>query len=127
MSDNFKKKMAILRPQILSLGKTEREIIIMASLIEEESKGDMDRGFVSGILWNRLKINMPLQVDAEPETYKIKGLPQNPISNPGIKAIEAAIKPISSPYLYYLHDKDGNIHYARTFEEHKLNKAKYLK
>jgi len=127
MSDNFEKKIMSLRPQIIASGKTEKEIIIMASLIEKESKGDVDRGFISGILWKRLAMNMPLQVDADLNTYKTKGLPKNPISNPGMEAIEAAVHPKSSSYLYYLHDKDGNIHYAKTFEEHKLNKGKYLR
>lgn len=126
MSDNFEKKILPIRPLIISSGKTEKDIIIMASLIEEESKGDIDRKLISGILWKRLAIGMPLQVDAELSTYKTKGLPKNPISNPGIKSIEAAIYPKVSSYLYYLHDKEGNVHYAKTFEEHKLNKIKYL-
>ena len=127
MNNNFKKKIVSLQSEITLSGKTEEEIMIMASLIEEESKGDNDREFISGILWKRIALGIPLQVDAEPDTYKEKGLPENPISNPGMKAIEAAIYPKSSSYLYYLHDKDGNIHYAKTFAEHKLNKFKYLK
>src|SRR3990167_7746653 len=109
ISDNFEKKISPIRPQIISSGKTEKEIIIMASIIEKESKGDIDREFISGILWKRIAKGIPLQVDAEPSTYKTKGLPENPISNPGLKAIEAAIYPKISSYLYYLHDKEGNI------------------
>lgn len=127
MSDNFEKKILPIRPEIISSGKNEKDIIIMASIIEKESKGDVDRGFISGILWKRITMGMPLQVDADMSTYRTKGLPQNPISNPGLKAIEAAIHPKSSNYLYYLHDKDGNIHYARTFAEHLSNKSKYLR
>jgi len=127
MSDNFEKKINLIKSEIVFSGKTEKEIIIMASLIEEESKGDIDREYISGILWKRLAKGMPLQVDAAPETYKTKGLPKNPISNPGIEAIKAAIYPKISNYFYYLHDADGNIHYASTFEEHKINKQKYLK
>ena len=99
----------------------------MASIIERESKGDVDRRVISGILWKRIKIGMPLQVDAAPDTYKTKGLPKSPIGNPGILAIQAAIHPTRSPYLYYLHDKNGNIYYAKTFLEHKQNIARYLK
>ena len=99
----------------------------MASIIERESKGDVDRGYISGILWRRISLGMPLQVDSDLDTYKNKGLPDAPICSPGLKSIEAAIHPKESSYLYYLHDKEGNIHYARTFEEHKLNKIKYLK
>lgn len=127
MADNFNKKISGIMPDIIRSGKSEKDIIIMASLIEGESKGEEDRDIISGILWRRLGMDMPLQVDSAPETYKTKGLPKEPISSPGMESIKAAIYPKSSPYLYYLHDKDGNVHYAKTFEEHKLNKAKYLK
>ncbi len=127
MTDNFNKKIAGVIPDIERSSKREGDIIIMASIIEEESKGEEDRNIISGILWKRLGLGMPLQVDSDPETYKTRGLPEKPISSPGIESIRAAIFPKSSPYLYYLHDKDGNVRYARTFEEHKLNKAKYLK
>ena len=70
---------------------------------------------------------MGLQVDAAPETYKVRGLPKKPINNPGLLAIKAAMYPTKSPYLYYLHDKDGKVHYAKTFAEHRLNVLKYLK
>jgi len=126
ISENFEKKTATLRKEIASSGKTEKEIIIMASIIERESKGESDREFISGILWKRLNRDMPLQVDAAPETYKRKGLPKSPICNPGLTALKAAIYPQKSPYLYYLHDKDGNIHYAKSFSEHRQNILKYL-
>lgn len=127
MSDNFKEKIKPLESDIASSKKTENEIITMASIIERESNGDNDRGIISGILWERIRIGMALQADAAPETYKERGLPKNPICNPGIESIKAALHPVKSNYLYYVHDKDGNIHYAKTFEEHKLNVAKYLK
>jgi UPF0755 protein len=127
MSDNFEKKITLLRPEIVSSGKSEKDIIIMASIIERESKGDVDREIISGILWKRIKIGMPLQVDAAIETYKVKGLPESPISNPGLLAITAALHPQSSTYLYYLHDKNGDIHYAKTFAEHVQNKLEYLR
>lgn len=127
MNDNFEKKIAPLNKDIVSSGKNKKDIIIMASVIEKESKGDIDRGIISGILWKRIKIGMPLQVDAAPETYQTRGLPKYPICNPGILAITAALHPQSSAYLYYLHDKNGGIHYAKTFAEHVQNKFKYLK
>ncbi|MEK7563984.1 MAG: endolytic transglycosylase MltG [Patescibacteria group bacterium] len=126
MSKNFEKKLAPIRPNILASGKSEKDIITMASIIERESRGYFDRKEISGILWKRISIGMRLQVDAAPVTYQAKGLPTNPISNPGLEAIDAAINPKISNYLYYLHDKDGNIHYAKTFGEHKANIAKYL-
>ena len=127
MNKNFNKKIKPFQTLIIKANKKEKDIIIMASLIEGEAKGELDRGFISGILWKRLALNMPLQVDVAPETYKIKGLPKSPIGNPGLEALKAALYPQNSSYFYYLHDKNGNIYYARTFEEHRQNVLKYLK
>ncbi len=126
LTANYEKKVAPLRPEIIQSGKSEKQIIVMASLLEKEAEGDIDRGIIAGILWKRVSIGMALQVDAAPDTYRGKGLPASPISNPGIEAITAAIHPVATPYLYYLHDKTGMVHYARTFEEHKMNVSKYL-
>lgn len=127
LAENFEKKIESLREEIKKSGHSEQEIITMASIIEGEAKGDLDRNLISGILWKRIKIGMPLQADAAPITYKEKGLPKEPIGNPGLKAIEAALRPETSPYLYYLHDKDGNTYYAKNFAEHRANIQKYLK
>jgi len=127
LSENFEKKITPLIPEIISSGKKEKDIIVMASIIEGEAKGNEDRKIIAGILWKRISLNMPLQVDVVPSTYKTKNLPQNPIGNPGLEAIKAAISPQNSPFLYYLHDKNGLIHYAKNFLEHKQNIVKYLK
>jgi UPF0755 protein len=127
MSSNFNKKITPLLPEIAAFHKKEKDVIVMASIIEREANGDADRAIISGILWKRLSIGMALQVDAAPETYKTRGLPKSPISNPGLEAITASIHPQNSPYIYYLHDKNGIIHYAKTFAEHKSNEQKYLK
>lgn len=127
MTENYEKKIEPFRAEILNSGHTEKEIITMASIVEGEAKGDDDRAIIAGILWKRLKIDMALQADAAPVTYKEKGLPTKPIGNPGLEAIKAAIHPEASPYLYYLHDQDGNIHYAKNFAEHRANIKKYLK
>ncbi len=118
MKENFEKKVG---------QEVERNVIIMASLLEEEAATPEDWKIISGILWKRLEAGIPLQVDAEPETYDYLGFPPAPISNPGLEAIRASLYPSPSPYLYYLSDRNGIIHYAKTFEEHKLNKAKYLR
>jgi UPF0755 protein len=127
MHENFKKKVAPLRAEIDAFGKSEEEIIIMASIVEREADGDSDREVISGILWKRLERGIALQVDAAPVTYERRGLPESPIANPGLLAIEASLRPQASSYLYYLHDKEGGIHYARTFDEHRANIARYLK
>jgi len=149
LSDNFNNKMESIREQINNSGHTLEEIIIMASIIEKETITNKDKKIVSGILWKRIEIGMPLQVDAtfayingkgtfqlsledlkidSPyNTYKYRGLPIGPIANPGLESIMAALEPEESPYFYYLSDMESNIHYASNFEEHKRNKAKYLK
>ena len=126
LKDNFTKKIAPLIPEINKSGTSLKEIILMASILEAEVRGVNDRRIVSGILWKRLKINMALQVDSSPETYERPGLPKMPLNNPGLDSITSALRPISSPYLYFLTDKSGKVYYAETFEEHKVNRAKYL-
>ncbi|TSC70759.1 MAG: UPF0755 protein [Parcubacteria group bacterium Gr01-1014_46] len=124
------------------------EIITMASIIEGEANTPESRRIVSGILWKRLSMGMPLQVDStfsyingkgtaeltlddleidSPyNTYEYKGLPPTPISNPGIDAIEATLNPTKTKYLYFLTGKNGKMYYAITFDQHKKNKERYL-
>jgi len=59
-------------------------------------------------------------------TYLNSGLPPSPICNPGLSALNAAVYPKENPYYYYISDKTGVIHYAKTLEEHNQNVAKYL-
>lgn len=119
MKDNFAKKTVGL--EITS------EIVVMASLLEKEVKTKEEKELASGILWKRLKIGMPLQVDAAMWTYQNRGLPPSPIANPGLESIEAAIFPKQSPYLYYLSTKEGKTIFSRTLTEHNIAKAKYLR
>jgi|AntAceMinimDraft_6_1070360.scaffolds.fasta_scaffold01894_2 UPF0755 protein len=129
--------------------KSLEDIIIMASLIEKEATRDKEeQKIVSGILWKRISIAMPLQVDAPflytrgktsaqlslsdlradgpYNTYTRKGLTPTPIGNPGLSSIEAALSPKESSYLFYLHDNNGGIHYGVTHDDHVKNKQKYL-
>jgi UPF0755 protein len=148
MTENLKAKTDELEEAIKDSKRNFHQILTMASLIEKEAADSEERKIISGILWKRLDKKMPLQVDATLDyvlgkntfelvtedlktdgpynTYTRIGLPPTPICSPGLDAITAAIYPENSPYWYYLSDKEGNIHYAKTFEEHKLNKAKYL-
>lgn len=125
------------------------EIVTMASLIEEETRTDDERPTVSGILWKRFDAQMGLGVDAtvryilEKQTGKLtvkdlndgspynlrkfRGLPPGPIASPSLPAIKAALHPKETPYWYYLHGTDGEIHYAETNEEHNTNKFLYIK
>lgn len=152
---NFNRKLtADLRVEITRQKKTMFDIVRMASLIEKEVISDEDRALVSGILWKRLRLGIPLQVDAtvvyarqlttnnrQPttrvttedtkidspyNTYKYYGLPPGPIANPGISAIRAAIEPQESDYLYYLSAPDGRTIFSRTLAEHNTAIRKYL-
>lgn len=134
--------------------------IILASIIERETRTDAERPVVAGILLKRLEIGMPLQTDAtlqyavatsdcslitnhcqwwEPitvadktikspyNTYTNRELPPRPIANPGLSSLKAAANPEKSPYLFYLHGNDSQIHYAKTIDEHNENVNKYLR
>lgn len=149
MRANFNRQLMSLRPWIVASGLPLPDIITMASLLEEEASLYDARRLIAGILWKRLAADMPLQVDAvfvyllgknsfeltaadlqtdsTYNTYKYVGLPAGPITNPGREAILAAISPLDSPYWFYLSDRSGNLHYARDFAEHKINKQRYLR
>lgn len=149
MKENFEAKIAPLLPEIVSSGRSVEETITMASIIEEETKKDSDRPIVSGVLWKRISIGMPLQVDAtfsyvngkqtytltkadlfdeSPyNTYRNKGLPPTPIASPGIESIIAAIHPAQTNYLYFLSDLKGNMYYAKDFAGHQKNRELYLR
>ncbi len=119
MTDNFVEKTADLE---ITPG-----VVIMASILEKEVKTKEEKELAAGVLWKRLAIGMPLQVDAWPQTYEKLGLPERPISNPGLESILAALNPKESPYWYYLSKPDGETIFSKTLIEHNLNKAKYLK
>lgn len=132
MQDNFERKMTLsLREEIEKQGKTIFEIVTMASLIEKEVYNTPEcpdcKELVSGILWKRLKIGMPLQVDAEMWTYDNLGLPPKPICNPGLESIMAAVYPEDSDYWYYLSTPEGETIFSKTLEEHNLAKAQHLR
>lgn len=109
------------------IGEIKKEDIILASLVEGEGNNAENMKLISGILKDRIRIGMALQVDVAKETYKNNELPKLPINNPGKTAIDAVRNPTFSKYLYYITGDDGNFYYAVTFEEHKVNIKKYLK
>ena len=149
MRDNFETKMDSLSGEYTSSEHTRAEIVTMASIIEKEARTIEDKHIVSGILWNRIKLGMPLQVDAvfgyifnrstySPSpadlkvqspynTYLHRGLPPGPIDNPGLDSLRAAIAPAKTSYLYYLTGNDGLMHYATTYVGHQANLRRYLK
>lgn len=127
MSGNFEKRIEGLDIDLSSSSKKLEDIVIMASILEGEAKGSKDNEMISGILWKRLALGIPLQVDVDKTTYTSKGLPEKPLNNPGLSSIKAAMNPKTSNYLFYLHDKNGEVHYASDYTDHKKNINLYLK
>lgn len=127
---------------------TVHQFLTFASLIEEEATAKTDRETIASVFYNRLEANMPLQtdptvlyalgthkdrvlysdleVDHPYNTYKNLGLPPGPIAGAGKISLEATLNPTDTDYLYFLADKDGVNHFAKTYEEHLANVAKYI-
>jgi UPF0755 protein len=120
------------------------ELVIIASMIEEEAGVDRDRRVIAGVIYNRLRIGMALGIDAtllyddptpdgqlsssdlefdSPYNTRINpGLPPTPIASPGEKSLRAALDPASTEFLYYvLCGKDGHHRFALTLAEHNQN------
>ncbi len=113
---------------------TEYDVVIIASMIEREVMVAKERRLVSAVIWNRLRIDMPLQIDATIEyalgkrkkaltlddlqvdspynTYQRKGLPPTPICNPGLASLKAAADPADVDYIYYVVRNDGTGRHA---------------
>ena len=126
------------------IGFSMEEIIILASIIEKESKFTEERRQVSSVFHNRLKKDMKLQscatiqyileepkekldesdlkIDSPYNTYLYKGLPPGPICNPGLDSIMAALEPAEEDYLYFVLGENGRHIFSKTYQEHLKNK-----
>ena len=129
---------------------TPDQAVILASIVEKETGKASERPMVAGVYCNRLKIGMPL--DADPtviypvtkgkplgrrilrselnannsyNTYRIKGLPEGPIANPGKASIEAVLHPAQTKALYFVADGTGGHVFANTLAEQNANVAKW--
>jgi len=150
MKNNFDKKYQTLNTSKSNLSKNE--IITIASMIEREALKNEEKPSISSVIANRLRDGMSLDIDATLQyikgknssgkwwsvptaddkkinspynTYRNVGLPPSPISNPGFEAINAALNPKQTNYYYYIHDSNGNVHFAETLEKHNENIQKY--
>jgi len=129
------------------------QALIIASLIEREAGGQDDMRIISGIIWNRLFINMRLQIDATLQyakantsttnvwwprplpadrfiksphnTYLNNGLPPTPIANPSVASVLAALNPRNTTCLFYFHDSARRFHCTDTYAEHVALLKKY--
>lgn len=153
MINRFNEKFAPLAPKFLAQNILSNTALRIASIVEREAAGEKDKGLIAGIIWNRLLQDMKLDVDATIQyargntgdgwwapimssdkeiespfnTYKHRGLPPQPISNPGISSIQAVLAPEKTSCLFYLHDENREIHCAKTYSEHRANIEKYLR
>jgi UPF0755 protein len=125
-------------------------IVTMASIVEKETSVAEERPEVAGVFYNRLARNIvlatdptviyaalvnnryrgtiyesDLHFDSPYNTYRYAGLPPGPISNPGKAALEAALHPASTGYLYFVSDNQGHHRFSRTAGEHARNVAAY--
>ncbi len=154
--NNFEAKIKPLIKELDKKNLTQEELIIIASLIEREGKFPEDKPLVASVIFNRLNSGIKLDIDATVQyalgyqikektwwkknltkadleidspynTYKISGLPPGPICNPGLESIKAVLNAPKSDYYFYLSDKTGKLHFAKTLEEHNKNIEKYLR
>jgi UPF0755 protein len=131
-----------------ALHVTVPQAVTVASLVEREAKADADRPLIAGVIYNRLRLRVPLQVDATIEyalpqhknelsfgdlridspynTYTHAGLPPTPIANPGLPSLEAALSPSKTGALYYVYCGNGRHVFAKTLAEHQANVARCL-
>ncbi len=133
-----------MRARAQELGYTMDEIITIASIIQAEGAFESDAATIAGIIYNRLEDGMRLEMDstyfyveddiaslvgedniekykAIYNTYECFSLPQGPVCNPGMFAINAALYPEETDYYYFCHDREGNTYYARSYSVHLEN------
>ncbi len=147
--DNFDKKLTSemrLSMQLKHLGLLQ--VLTLSSIVEREANNEKDMKLVADVFNKRIAKGIALQsdatvnyvtgkgltrptsadlaIDSPYNTYKYKGLPPGPIGNPSLMAIKAVIYPTLNDYYYFIHTPDGKAVYARTYDEHLANVAKYL-
>lgn len=153
MSEENKKFWTFERKQkAQTTGFTQNEIVTLASIVDEETDNEDEMPMIAGMYINRLHIDMPLQADPTVKfatknfeahriyqkwltidnpynTYKYHGLPPGPIRIPSVAAIDAVLNYVHHDYIYMCAKEDfsGTHNFAKTYEEHQVNAAKYAK
>lgn len=82
---------------------------------------------VDCVYWKKSLTRDDLAIDSPYNTYKYPGLPQGPISNPGLQSLKAASNPAKTDYWFYIHDTKGQVHFSKTSQQHSQNVCTYLK
>ena len=139
---------AMLNAYRANAGDLTDEELIVASIVERESRSAENAALVASVIYNRLEAGMPLQMDSTREyvnasvtdspyladterfaalfnTYKCSGLPAGPICCPGTRAMNAARNPADTDYYYFFFGNDNENHYSATLEEHDAAMAEY--
>lgn len=133
----------------IKVGDISYDDLILASIVEREVRGLRDRRTVADLFKRRLEAGVGLQadstvnyvtgkntpaisiedtkIDSPYNTYKYRGLPPGPISNPGLESVNAVHNPLANDHWFFLTDREGDVHYAKTLEEHNVNKLRYLR
>jgi UPF0755 protein len=128
---------------------SRHEIVTLASIIEKEAVSSDEKPLISSVFHNRLRIGMPLQSDPTAvygvrafsgkvskadiqrpspyNTYLNRGLPPGPIGNPGKDAVQAALHPARTEFLYFVARQDGTHQFSRNLAEHNRAVQKYLR
>ena len=136
-----------IQQELERLGRTKKEAVILASIVEKEAATKEDKGLVAGVFWRRLDNGKRLESDATLNyitgktslevplsdtylesaynTYRNDGLPPGAIDNPGLDALTAAVYPTESDYWYFLATPDGEVKYSATYDQHLQYKAEY--
>ncbi len=150
MVSRFKQVYTSLKssPKAVELG--DREIVVLASIIEKETAIDSERPLISAVFYNRLRRGMKLQSDPTViyalgdrfdgnlkkehlqiknsyNTYVISGLPPGPIANPGKESLKAALNPADVDYLYFVADRSGTHHFSSNYKDHLKAVNRYQK
>ena len=128
---------------------SRHEVVTLASMIEKEAVSPEEKPLISSVFHNRMRIGMPLQSDPTAvygvrafsgrvskadiqrpspyNTYLNKGLPPGPIGNPGRDAVQAAMNPAKTDFLYFVARQDGTHQFSRNLAEHNRAVVRYLK
>lgn len=136
-----------IKSDLVSTTLKPYEVYILASIISREGKTYEDKQKIAGVFLNRLNIGMALQSDptvnyvtgkttdnptlddiavkSPYNTYKNKGLPPGPISNPGLDDLKAILHPAKHDYFFFINDENGKLIFSKTFLEHKENRIQY--
>ncbi len=150
MVARFKTVYGSLAKRAERMGLSQRDVVILASMIEKEAMDDQERRLIAAVFHNRLNRGMALQSDPTAvygikernasdgritrndllrrtpyNTYTISGLPKGPIANPGLKSLQSVLYPANVSYLYFVSKNDGTHYFSSTLQEHNWAVAYY--